>query len=98
MIYGHRRAVPVGPDWSRYVDVLRAHLPALDPANGIEPTAPLRDMGLTSIRAVDLLIDLEDQFAFAFPDEVLTAETFTTAASLWDVVGDLIERRGEEER
>jgi acyl carrier protein len=46
-------------------------------------------LGLNSMRAVDLVIDLEEEFGFLFPDETFRDETFETATSLWDVVASL---------
>lgn len=76
------------------VRVLSGHLPALDPGDDLDPDRPLKELGLTSMRAVDLLIDLEDELGIAFPDEELTEANFDTAASLWNVVARLAAAQG----
>ena len=40
------------------------------------------ELGLDSIAAINLLIDLEGSFGIVFPAELLTEETFRTAATL----------------
>jgi acyl carrier protein len=45
------------------------------------------------MRAVDLVIDLEEEFDFLFSDELFTDETFSTAANLWGVVGGFLPER-----
>lgn len=56
-----------------------------DPAD-IPPDAALRALGLNSMRAVDLVIDLEDTLGIVFPDDAFTDEVFATASTIWAVV------------
>jgi acyl carrier protein len=65
-----------------FLETLAPHLPSVGDARDIPLDAPLRELGLNSLRAVDLLIDLEDRFSIAFPDEALTDENFANAKSL----------------
>lgn len=54
---------------------------------------PLRDLGLDSLKSLNLLLDLEGRLGAPFPEELLVAETFATAQSLisalerfsWDI-------------
>jgi acyl carrier protein len=62
--------------------VLRPRLRLLDPAQPIPPDADLGELGLDSMAAIDLLLDLEQALHIKIPDSLLTAETFQTAASL----------------
>jgi acyl carrier protein len=78
-----------GTEHHRFLAVLLRHLTAVDGVEQIPPDRALRMLGLNSMRAVDLVIDLEDAFDFQFPDEAFTDETFETAAGLWDVVAGL---------
>jgi acyl carrier protein len=85
-------AQPDRPVWpKRFEEVLSLHLPATAEADqGWEPDVPLRDMGIESLAIVGLMMDLEVQFDFLFPDECVTIETFHSAASLWAVVSELV--------
>jgi acyl carrier protein len=73
----------------RFLRVLLRHLAVDSPAE-IPPEAALRMLGLNSMRAVDLVIDLEEEFDVLFPDELFTDETFATATSLWHTVSGLL--------
>lgn len=74
------------PIWLRFAEVLRRNLSR----NGdLVPDAPLADLGLDSMRAVDLLFDLESTFDVVFPDSLLTAETFASVGSLHSAIRKL---------
>lgn len=49
----------------------------------------LRDLGLDSMRAIELLFAVEDTFGVVIPDECLTEATFETGGSLWSVIEEL---------
>jgi acyl carrier protein len=51
---------------------------------------PLDELGLDSMGAVNLLLDLEDSFEISFPGSLLTEETFRTAANLHTAVRSLV--------
>jgi acyl carrier protein len=69
----------------RFVDLLTATLPLLGEGPLTEDTR-LRDAGLDSMQAVDLLFGIEDAFDVSLPDEELNETTFATAGSLWKAV------------
>lgn len=70
-------------DFSRKLQgVLRRHLKFLDPGAALTPDAALGALGLDSMAAVNLLVDLEEVFGVQIPDDLLSAETFDTFASL----------------
>jgi acyl carrier protein len=69
-----------------FLGILVRHLGAVDRAEDIAPDVKLRMLGLNSMRAVDLVMDLEDGFDISFPDESFTDEVFETADSIWTVV------------
>jgi acyl carrier protein len=52
----------------------------------ITADSSLRDLGLDSMRAIELLFAVEDAYEVSLPDEVLDDATFATAGSLWAVV------------
>ena len=69
-----------------FVRILRSHLKYLDQGEELDPDRPLRDLGLDSMQAVELLFDIENHFDRALDDDDLTEETFATARSLWAVI------------
>lgn len=58
-------------------------------AQSITAESRLHDLGLDSMRAIELLFAIEDTYGVSLPDELLTDATFTTAGSLWAVVESL---------
>ncbi len=58
----------------------------------IEEHTNLREMGLDSMKAIDLLFAIEDEFDITLADDLMTDATFQTAGSLW---GALRESRGD---
>jgi acyl carrier protein len=74
----------------RLESVLRMHLPKA-PENGPLPMdVPLVELGLDSLRAVSLVLDLEETFGVEFPDQVLSEATFETGASIGEALHVLI--------
>ena len=63
--------------------ILRRHLRYLAPSEELAPETPLRELGLDSMEAVTLVLDLEDEFGVTLPESSLTAETFANAEALW---------------
>ncbi|PZG02546.1 phosphopantetheine-binding protein [Micromonospora deserti] len=55
----------------------------------ITPDASLTDLGLDSMRAIELLFAIEDTYGVSMPDELLTNHTFATAGSLWATIESL---------
>jgi acyl carrier protein len=66
--------------------VLRRHLKYLAADAPVPPAVPLKELGLDSMQAVELVFDLEDELGIVLPDEAMTASTFATADSLVAVV------------
>jgi diaminopimelate decarboxylase len=66
--------------------ILRQHLRFADRTAPIPPDVSLRLLGLDSLGAVELVNSLEDTFAIQLPEEALAAESFRSAATLWEVV------------
>lgn len=69
----------------RYTKLIRSYLPLLGDAPLTEDTR-LRDYGLDSMQAVNLLFAIEDDLGVSMPDEYLNETTFATAGSLWQAV------------
>jgi acyl carrier protein len=78
-----------------FESVLRPHLAALPGGEPLDWDRNLRALGLNSMRAVDLVIDLEDAFGIAFPDEFFHDETFATAGALWSALRTLFDEPAE---
>ncbi|MFI6044496.1 phosphopantetheine-binding protein [Nocardia sp. NPDC051321] len=72
-----------------YESLLRRHLRRIEPAMPLPPHAAMADLGLDSMEAIQLLLEVEDLFDVSIPDELLTADTFATPGSLWSVVVEL---------
>ena len=69
-------------DDARFERVLRKRLKFLEPDAPLPDDAALQELGLDSMQAVELLLDLEDELGIVLPDEAMTAETFATPGSL----------------
>lgn len=82
---------------ARFLGILRDHLPLLAPDRELDWDAPLRVLGLDSLQAVALILEVEDAFSVLLPDGRLTETTLRSAASLWAVVDDARKAAGEEE-
>ena len=75
----------------KLLTVLSRHLKFGGNAMNIPMDKPLDELGLDSMGAVNLLLDLEDSFDISFPGSLLTEETFATAANLHKAVYSLVE-------
>lgn len=70
--------------------VLSKHLKFSEDPQTIPLNKPLDELGLDSMGAVNLLLDLEDSFAISFPGSLLSEDTFRTAANLHRAVSSLV--------
>ena len=68
--------------------LLRKHLRYVGD-EAITDHAVLRDLGLDSLKAIELLFTLEEAYDVIFPDERLTDTTFETPRALWAVIEEL---------
>lgn len=73
-----------------FADLLRGYLKYAG-GEPITDGSRLRDLGLDSMRSIELLFAVEDAYGVVIPDERLTDETFETASTLWSVVEELRE-------
>lgn len=76
-----------------FAELLSRHLRYLGSAP-LTGDARLRDLGLDSMQAINLLFAIEDAYGVSIPDELLIDETFETGGSLWSVVVRLREGDG----
>ncbi|MEO6969306.1 MAG: phosphopantetheine-binding protein [Chthoniobacterales bacterium] len=77
---------------TRFDQCLRRHLRLLKPGS-IDDTVGLVQLGLDSMTAVALLMDMEKTFDIRFPDEMIVEDTFRTAGALKNAVRLLLERK-----
>ena len=73
--------------------IVRANCPHLDDDTAIMPDDFLADLGLDSLAIVAIVVEIEETFEFAFPDDELSFQTFATMGSLWGAVSRLIDSR-----
>jgi acyl carrier protein len=78
-----------------FLMILQKHLPYAAPGR-VDDGTRLRDAGLNSMQAIELLFELEDAFGVMLPDEKLTDATFDTAGSLWQAIDDLREHEAAD--
>lgn len=69
----------------RFARLLTSSLPLLR-GRSPAPDTRLRDVGVDSMQAVEMLFAIEETFGVLLPDEELNDTTFATAGSLWNVV------------
>lgn len=69
-----------------FTDLLRPHLRFLPSEQPLTEETPLREMGLTSMQAIELMFDIEDSYGITLDDEYLNDATFATAGSLWQAL------------
>jgi acyl carrier protein len=79
---------------AQFVAILRNHLKYLRPDAELDLHQPLKPLGLDSMAAVDLLLDIEDAYGVTLPDKYLTEQTFSTSATLWSVISGLRQKEG----
>ena len=77
---------------AQFEEVLRRHLRSAKP-NPINYDVELVQLGLDSMTAVAVLLDMEKAFNIRFPDDMLVEGTFRTAGRLKEAVRLLRERQ-----
>lgn len=73
----------------QFETILRSYLSLLASDERITEDLNLNDHGLDSLGTVSLILDLEDAFEVVIPDELLSADTFTTPRQLWSMLAGL---------
>ena len=74
-------------------DLLRNRLRLRQRQQDLAIDSSLEALGLDSMTAIELLLDLEQTFGVLLPDALLTAETFRTPATLEVAVRSLLQPR-----
>jgi len=78
-----------------FIDLLTPFLPNLGDRPLTEDSR-LHDLGMNSMKAIDLLFAIEDGLGVSLPDEDLNDTTFATAGSLWAAVRRAGAAEGED--
>ncbi|NEQ71412.1 MAG: acyl carrier protein [Symploca sp. SIO2D2] len=71
-------------------EILKRHLNSSLVGCTVPGEAELASLGLDSMSAINLLLDLEESFEITFPDELLNVDTFRTRSSLEAVISSLL--------
>ncbi|MBE9033598.1 phosphopantetheine-binding protein [aff. Roholtiella sp. LEGE 12411] len=66
------------------------HLKFVQSVENINDDAELTRLGLDSMAAINLMIDIEDEFGITFPDALLTPETFRTSMTLSSAIEEIM--------
>ena len=69
------------------------HLKLVKSEDQINDDAELASLGLDSMAATNLMIDIEDVFGITFSDDLLTPETFRTVTTLNSAIQKLLSVR-----
>jgi acyl carrier protein len=70
---------------ARFVEMISPFLKFLA-GREITPGSSLRELGLDSMQAIELLFAIEDTYEVSLPDEDMNDTTFSTAGNLWNAV------------
>ena len=75
---------------AQFENLIRSFLPFLPADQPLTAAMSLRDNGLDSMGAVELLSAVESEYDVRFRDEALSLETFTSAGRLWTELSKLL--------
>lgn len=70
----------------RIITILRPHLRMVPPGGVIQLDDDLGKLGLDSLAAIDVLMEIDSEFGVSIPDELITVDTFDTPGNLLRVV------------
>jgi len=77
-------------DAEAFLGILCSHLKQIGDGNSLTMESNLYILGLDSMAAVNLLLELEEVFGVIFPDTFLTESTFETPMALKSAIVSLI--------
>jgi acyl carrier protein len=70
----------------RFLALVRRNLKIIGGDSELTMDADLGAMGLDSVSALNLMLDLEEAFSVVFQNSMFTEETFATPSALWDTL------------
>ena len=77
-------------DATAFLGVLRNYLRQVGDGDALTMESNLYDLGLDSMAAVNLLLELEETYQVIFPDALLTESTFETPLALKSAIVSLV--------
>ena len=77
-------------DAEAFLGILHSYLRQLGDGNTLTMESNLYELGLDSMAAVNLLLELEEIYGVIFPDALLTESTFETPLALKSAIVSLI--------
>lgn len=77
-------------DAEEFLRLLHGHLKQVGEVNVLTMESNLYDLGLDSMAAVNLLLELEEIYGVIFPDALLAESTFETPMALKSVIFSLM--------
>lgn len=77
-------------DATAFLGVLRNYLRQVGDGDTLTMESNLYDLGLDSMAAVNLLLELEETYQVIFPDALLTESTFETPLALKSAIVSLV--------
>jgi acyl carrier protein len=66
--------------------ILRAHARFIATGTAINPDMSLTSLGVDSLGILQMIVQIEDEFDLEIPPEQITPETFSTPASIWQLL------------
>lgn len=78
-------------------DILLQHLPEAPANKSLSTEQSLVDLGIDSLRLVELIVNLEDSFGIVIPDEEMLAENFSTVGSVSNLVNRVLSAGAESQ-
>ncbi|GAB3127628.1 hypothetical protein GCM10027160_52510 [Streptomyces calidiresistens] len=79
----------------RFESLLRAVLHDLPDDQQLTADLDTRAAGLTSLAAVDLLLNIEAAYGISIPEDLLKFESFRTPGALWSLVSLVVDRAAD---
>lgn len=67
-------------------DLVVEHVALVHSVDKLVDDAVLSELGMDSMSAFNIMLDLEEEFDVQFPEELLTYETFRSPASLAEAI------------
>lgn len=77
-------------DAKAFLGILNNYLKQIGDGNSLTMESNLYELGLDSMAAVNLLLELEETYGVMFPDALLTDSTFETPLALKSAIVSLI--------
>jgi acyl carrier protein len=74
---------------AQFAALVRRHIARRDEFADLPMDASMDELGLDSVAALNLMLDLEETFGVTFPPSMYTEDTFASPTALWRAVSSL---------